>query len=74
MEPAQHEQRVLAGRGVTLSQSLDRSAAQWMVATPFGVEIRRLLPQLVGELVPAHVPFTAFDVEGIEERTTVEDR
>jgi hypothetical protein len=45
-----------------------------MVATAFGVEIRRLLPQLVGELVPAQGAFTAFGVEGIEERPTVEDR
>ena len=74
MEPTKHEERVLAGRRATRLQSLDRSAAQWVIATALRVEIRRLLPQMVGELVPPQPEVTTLCVERVEERAAVEDR
>jgi hypothetical protein len=67
VQPALHEQRVLAGRRATLLQPLDRSAAQRMITTALRVEIRGLLPQFVGELVPAQPKVTTLRVKRVEE-------
>ena len=59
VQPAQHEQPVLAGGRATLLQPGDRSSAERMIGSP-SVEVGRLAPQLVREFepVPGHAgPF-----------------
>jgi hypothetical protein len=72
-EPAEHEQRVLARGRTARSQPGDRSAAEWVIRAP-GVEVGRLLPQLISELVPAQPSITTAGVERCIERSEVENR
>jgi hypothetical protein len=73
-EPSQHEQRVLARGRASLVQPGDRSSAKRVILSPLRVELRRLLPQFVGEFVPAQFAVAALGIECGEERIAVEDR
>ena len=72
VEPTQHEQRVLARGRTALGQPLDRPAAQRVVVGALDVEARRLLPQLVRELVPAQPILITSGVERSEQVTAFE--
>ena len=49
----------------------DRAAAERVIAA-FSVELRGLIPQLVGQVVPAHIPLAARVINRGEERRKVE--
>jgi len=71
-EPAKNEQRVLTRGRTARSQPRDRSPAERVIHA-LCVELGRLLPQLVGELVPAQPSITTLGVERGEERREVEN-
>ncbi len=70
-EPAQYEESVLTRGRVTRAQSCDCTASKRMIGA-VGVELRRLLPELVGKLVPAQPPLTTAAIERSEECCEVE--
>jgi hypothetical protein len=71
-EPAKHEQRVLTRGRTARSQPRNRSSAERVIHA-LCVELRRLLPQLVRELVPAQPSITTLGVERGDERREVEN-
>jgi hypothetical protein len=56
LQPAQHEERVLAGGRIAKLQPLHCPATQRVITTALGVEIRGLVPQEVCKLVPPKPP------------------
>ena len=70
-EPAQHEERVLTGGRVTRAQSPDGPTSKGMIDT-VRVELGRLLPERVGELVPVQTLLATTGVKRCEERCDVE--
>ncbi len=70
-EPAQQVERVLTRRLASRAQPGDRAAAQRVIVA-LGVELRGLIPQLVGKIVPAHIPVAARIVDRSEESREVE--
>jgi hypothetical protein len=70
-DPAQQVERVLTRRLATRTQPGDRAAAEWVIVA-FGVKLRGLIPQLGGQVVPAHISLSARIIDRSEERREVE--
>ena len=70
-KPAQQVERVLARRLASRTQPGDRAAAERVIVA-LGVELCGLIPQLAGQVVPAHIPVAARIVDRAEERREVE--